>query len=111
MCAADVLESCASSAVDVVKSRVQSIEVGGPGMLDTAMVMWRTEGLSSFFKGLAATLARGAVNHSATFVVYETVVDLMVGRRYERRGDEQKTEQPAVKGARNGKEASTESGD
>lgn len=83
------MSSCASVephlsyllAVDVIKSRVQSAPGGGPGMLQTATIMWQAEGISSFFKGLAATLARGAVNHSATFVVYEAVVELMMGRR------------------------------
>ena len=51
-------------------------------MLATASSMWRTEGFTPFYRGLAPTLARAAVNHAATFLVYEATMEWM--RRGER---------------------------
>lgn len=66
--------------VDVVKSRMQSAGGSGGGMVETASLMWRTEGFAPFRRGLAPTLARATVNHAATFLVYEAAMEWMRGR-------------------------------
>lgn len=68
------------SPVDVVKSRMQSTGGAGGGMLETASLIWRTEGFAPFHRGLAPTLARAAVNHAATFLVYEAAMGWMRDR-------------------------------
>lgn len=65
------------SPVDVIKSRMQSAGQAGGGMLATADLIWRAEGLAPFYRGLAPTLARAAVNHAATFLVYEAAMEWM----------------------------------
>ncbi|CAN0026079.1 unnamed protein product [Ectocarpus fasciculatus] len=65
---------------DVVKSRMQSAGASGAGMISTASVMWRTEGLAPFYRGLSPTIVRAMVNHAATFLVYEASMTFIMKR-------------------------------
>ncbi|CAM9679947.1 unnamed protein product [Ectocarpus sp. 4 AP-2014] len=70
---------------DVVKSRMQSAGASGAGMISTASVMWKTEGLAPFYRGLSPTIVRAMVNHAATFLVYEASMSFIMRRG--RRGE------------------------
>lgn len=65
--------------MDVIKSRMQSADgaAGRRGMLETGRLIWQTEGFTPFHRGLAPTLARAAVSHAATFLVYESIIEMM----------------------------------
>ncbi|CAB1109297.1 unnamed protein product [Ectocarpus sp. CCAP 1310/34] len=65
---------------DVVKSRMQSAGASGAGMISTASVMWKTEGLAPFYRGLSPTIVRAMVNHAATFLVYEASMSVIMRR-------------------------------
>lgn len=56
---------------------MQSAGATGGGVLSTASVMWKTEGLTPFYRGLSPTIARAMVNHAATFLVYEAAMGVM----------------------------------
>ncbi|CAN0171239.1 unnamed protein product [Ectocarpus sp. 6 AP-2014] len=77
---------------DVVKSRMQSAGGSGAGMISTASVMWKTEGLAPFYRGLSPTIVRAMVNHAATFLVYEASMSFIMrrGRRGEVASSEEK---------------------
>lgn len=50
-------------------------------MLETAAMMWRSEGLHPFFHGLMPSILCVTVANAATFVVYEAAMDAIIKRR------------------------------
>mmetsp|Transcript_16239 Transcript_16239/g.44968 ORF Transcript_16239/g.44968 Transcript_16239/m.44968 type:complete len:383 (+) Transcript_16239:180-1328(+) len=78
--------------MQVVKSRIQqpssSIELTNTGdvrvvrrnyagLVSTMQKMWRQEGISCFFKGAIPNAVRVAPNAAVTFLVYESVLDIL----------------------------------
>lgn len=48
------------------------------GLSTTLKKMWRNEGMRSFFKGSIPNAVRVAPSAAVTFLVYESIMDLLV---------------------------------
>lgn len=60
--------------IDVVKSRLQTDDLGSPkyrGSIDCAKQIFQAEGARGFFKGFAPTILRAAPANAATFYAFE----------------------------------------
>jgi solute carrier family 25 carnitine/acylcarnitine transporter 20/29 len=69
--------------IDVVKTRMQNTK-GGPSApggnvsaVGVAIVIYKTEGIGAFFKGLGLLLLRAAVSNGVTFWVYALILSAL----------------------------------
>ena len=70
--------------IDVVKTRMQNTKGGkadASGGLsvsawDIAIIMYSTEGIGSFFRGIELQLFRAAVSNGVTFLIYDLILDM-----------------------------------
>jgi solute carrier family 25 carnitine/acylcarnitine transporter 20/29 len=68
--------------IDVIKSTVQSDHPDPAhrkysGMVDASRKIYHTHGMSGFFRGIAPCLARAIPANAATFVAYESAVNIL----------------------------------
>jgi hypothetical protein len=72
--------------IDVVKTRMQNTKGGpsasgksanGVSAIGVAIVMYKTEGIGAFFKGLGLLLLRAAVSNGVTFWVYALILSAL----------------------------------
>jgi solute carrier family 25 carnitine/acylcarnitine transporter 20/29 len=70
--------------IDVVKTRMQNTKGGkadASGGLsvsawDIAIIMYSTEGIGSFYRGIELQLFRAAVSNGVTFLIYDLILDM-----------------------------------
>ncbi|KAJ3070558.1 Mitochondrial dicarboxylate transporter [Podochytrium sp. JEL0797] len=66
------------SPIDVIKSRIMAQRGVGAGTWGTGVQIWRTEGVTTFFKGWTPAFARLGPHTVLTFVVLEWIKSLWV---------------------------------
>ena len=69
--------------IDVVKTRIQNTKGGkfesgiSVGAWDVAIIMYMTEGIGSFFRGIELQLFRAAVSNGVTFLIYDLIMAML----------------------------------
>lgn len=90
---AGLISSVVTCPLDVVKTRlqaqggIQAVNSAGKdvsGLVDTVAMVWKTEGLRGFYRGLAPTI----YGYLPTWAIYFTVYDRVKVRLMERRGSQ-----------------------
>ena len=74
---AATLATTMTNPFDAVKTRVQLLPGKYGNMIRATRLMWRQEGLRSFFHGLGLRMSRKALSSACTWTVYEEII----GRR------------------------------
>lgn len=75
---AGIISAYANSPVDVVKTRMQSLDSHRySSSWDCARQMWHNEGFRAFYKGSVARLARVTTESAFTFMAYDAIVQLL----------------------------------
>jgi len=72
--------------IDVIKTKVQIDSMTNPqfkSMMDCVRQTYKIQGFSGFWRGLAPCLVRSVPVNSGTFIVYETTLGLLRGRKKE----------------------------
>jgi hypothetical protein len=72
--------------IDVIKTRMQNTKGGkadtisgglSVSAISVAIVMYRTEGIGSFFNGLGILLLRAAISNGVTFWIYDLIMNML----------------------------------
>uniref|UniRef100_A0AC35U311 Tricarboxylate transport protein, mitochondrial n=1 Tax=Rhabditophanes sp. KR3021 TaxID=114890 RepID=A0AC35U311_9BILA len=68
----------ANTPVDTVKTRMQGLEAKKyKNTIDCAVQIWKNEGFFAFYKGTVPRLSRVCLDVGITFIIYDSIMDLL----------------------------------